>query len=104
MREDVLVAFAVGNLVIRVAGGLSAALKGNAGIVFPKMLLPGHALDGRALLLPDRRDVQKHRRLPVALLGLVWLEQEHGRSTQHLLAGIMPVRLGYDAGVLSEIR
>src|SRR5215211_6707528 len=99
MREDVLVAFAVGNLLIGVAGGLRAALEGDAGIVFPKVLLPGHALDRRTLLLPHRCDVQQHRRLPIALLGLVRLEQEHGRSTEHLLAGIVAVRLGDDAGV-----
>ena len=67
------------------------------------MLLARHALDGGALLLPDRRDVEKHGRLPVALLGLVRLEQEHRRSAEHLLAGVVAMRLGDDAGVLGEL-
>ena len=42
--------------------------------------------------------------LPVALLGLVRLEQEHRRRAEHLLAGVVAVRLGDDARVLREIR
>ena len=46
---------------------------------------------------------EEHRRLPVALLGLVRLEQEHGRGAEHLLARVVAVRLGDDARVLREV-
>ena len=50
MREDVLVAFAVGNLLVGVAGGLRAALKGDAGIVFPKVTLVANSFrNGHAI-------------------------------------------------------
>ncbi len=67
------------------------------------MLLPGHALDRRALLLPHRGDVEQHVRLPVALLRLVRLEQEHRRGAEHLLPRFVPVCLRDDAGVLGEV-
>ena len=41
--------------------------------------------------------------LPVALLRLVRLEQEDGRGAEHLLAGVVPVRLRDDASVLGEV-
>ncbi len=47
---------------------------------------------------------RQHRWLPVALLGLVRLEQEDGRGAQHLLARVVAVRLRYDARVLRKIR
>ena len=103
MRKDALVAFAVGDLLVGVARRLRAALQGDAGVVFPQVLLARHAFDGSALLVPHRRDVEKHRRLPVALFGLVRLEQEDRRGAQHLLAGVVAMRLGYDARVLGEI-
>src|SRR5579883_1064007 len=103
MREDGFVSLAIGDLLIRIAGRLDAALLGDPGIVFPKMLLTRHALDRRALLLPDRRDVEKNVRLPGALLRLVRLEQEDRRRAEHALAGSMPMRLGDDPRMLSEI-
>ena len=84
--------------------GLGAALLGNPGVVFPKMLLPRHAFDRRALLRPDRGDVEQDVRLPVALLGLVRLEQQHRRRAQHLLPRVVAVRLRHDARVLGERR
>ena len=67
------------------------------------MLLAGHAFDGGALLRPDRPDIEQHVGLPVALLGLMRLEEEDGWGTQHLLTRIIAMRLGGDAGMLREI-
>src|SRR6185503_9358064 len=103
MRKDVLVAFAVGDFLVRVTRRLRPALQGDPRVVFPQVLLARHALDGSALLVPHGRDVEKHGGLPVALLGLMRLEQKYRRSAQHLLAGVVAMRLGYDAWVLREL-
>src|SRR5262245_17404694 len=103
MREDALVAFAVGDLFLGVACRLRATLQGDTRVVLPQVLLASHTLDGSALVAPDWRDVQQHGGLPVALLGLVGLEQEHGRSPEHRLPGVVAMRLRDDAGVLCEL-
>jgi hypothetical protein len=81
-----------------------AALQRDAGVVFPQMLLTGHALDSGALLLPNRRDVEQHVGHPATLLRLVRLEQHDRRRAQHLLARIVAMRLGDDARVLGKLR
>src|ERR1700684_48764 len=103
MRKHRLIALAIGDFLVRVARGLRAALQGDAGVIFPEMLLARHALDRRTLLLPDGGDVEQHVGLPAALLGLMRLEQKDGWRAQHLLAGIVSMRLRDDARVLREI-
>jgi hypothetical protein len=49
-------------------------------------------------------DVEQHVGLPVALLGLMRLEQEHARRADHGLAGVVAVRLGDDARFLGHLR
>ena len=61
-------------------------------------------LERRVLLLPDRCDVQQHIRLPVALLGLMRLEQEHRRRAQDRGRRVVAVRLRDDARFLRHPR
>src|SRR3954447_17759735 len=100
MREDAFVALAPFDGFLGVPRCLGAALQCHPSVVFPEVLLPGHALDGGALLLPDAVDAEQHVRLPVALLRLMRLEQENRRCAEHRLARLVTMRLGGDAGVL----
>src|SRR5580704_7619172 len=102
MREDGFITFAINDLPIGIARRLRAALQSGAGVIFPEVLLSGHASDGGAFLVPDGRDLEKHVRRPAALLGLMRLEQEDGRRAERSLAGPMAMGLRDDAGVLGE--
>src|SRR5271156_7134462 len=103
MRKHRLIALAIGNFLVGVARGLRAALQSDPGVILPEMLLARHALDRRALLLPDGGYVEQHVGFPAALLGLMRLEQKDGRRAQHRLAGIVSMRLRDDARVLREV-
>ena len=88
-----------------IPAALHAAVQGDAGVVFPEVLLRGQDLEGAALRLPDVVDVEDHVRLVVALLGLVRLEQEHRRRVVgEVGVRLVPGRLGDDAGLLREAR
>ena len=66
------------------------------------MFLRGHALEGLALLVPDVGDVENQVRLPVALLGLVRLEEVDRRRAERPVR-VVAVGLGHDARFLGEI-
>jgi len=83
---------------------MHAALQRDARVVVPQVLLRGHQLEGLALLLPHLRDVEQHLGLPVALLGLVRLEQEHGRGAEGFASRLVAERLGDDARFLRHVR
>src|SRR5262245_42312970 len=100
--EDALRRLRVSHLATRVARGMHAALQGDARVVVPQMLLRGHALHRLALEVPDFIDRQQQLRHEMALLGLVRLEQEHGRRPDDLLLGPIPVRLRGNARLLRE--
>src|SRR5262245_63882822 len=97
LREDALIALGVGAaLVTAVAPTLVAAAQRHVSVILPQVLLAGHALYCRALLVPHAGDVEQDVGLPVALLGLVRLEQEHAWRADHRFAGLVAVRLGDD--------
>ena len=98
-----MVGFAPGYGFVAVAGGLGAALLGDAGVVFPEVFLTGHAFYGGAFLGPDGADVEENVGFPVALLGLVGFEQEDGWGADDGDFGLVTVGLGEDAGVLGEV-
>src|ERR1700742_4182833 len=104
MREDAFIAFAIDDLLIGIAGGLRAALQSDARVIFPKVLLAGHARDRGALLVPDRGDVEQYVRRPMTLFGLMRLEKKDRRRAEDLFAGLVPMRLRDDPRMLSEFR
>src|SRR5690606_26287738 len=79
-REDRLEGLGIFRLApARLAAGIApelvSAVFRDIGVILPQMLLAFHALDGRLLLLPYRRDVQDRVRFPAALLCLMRLEE-----------------------------
>ena len=80
------------------------ALLGDAGVEVPEVDLPVHALHGRALLVPDRGDVEEGIGLPAHLLGLVGLEQIQLRRAEHLFSGVMAPGLCDHAGLERDLR
>ncbi len=80
------------------------ALLGDAGVEVPEVDLPVHALHGRALLVPDRGDVEEGIGLPAHLLGLVGFEQIQLRRAEHLLTGVVAPGLRDHAGFERDLR
>jgi len=64
-----------------------AALKRDARVVVPEMLLRRHAFEGAALRFPDLVDGEQDFGPPAALLGLVRLEEEDRRGADRSAAG-----------------
>src|SRR5690606_1901901 len=91
-------------LPARIAAEVVAAVFGNIGVVVPEMLLPFHAFDGGALLVPNRRDIEEHIRLPAHLLGLVRFEKIELRRAENLLTGIVAPCLRDHATLDGEAR
>ncbi|MNF83008.1 hypothetical protein D3C84_653210 [compost metagenome] len=67
------------------------------------MLLAGHALDGRILLVPDFGDIQQDIRSPFALLRLMRFKAVDRWRTDDFFTGLITFRLGDDARLLGQV-
>src|SRR4029078_6970599 len=104
LRQHSLVRLRVSaSLAPRMAPGLRAAPPTEVRVVLDQMPLCLHGFHGLTLSLPDRRDVEQHVGLEIALLRLVRFEHEDRRRAERRPWKRIALRLRVDARVQRDL-